>query len=107
MQYKAILNAVKLENFHRIFFFFFFFVLLLLKTLRVLISTHILCFGSVIRKEKSLSYTPQFFYIKVGLEGVFNSWTCLCGGLFLGERSRGRREQPVYEVWKDFPQETM
>ena len=36
-------------------------------------STHNLCFVSKIRKN----CIPQFLYIKLGLKGVFNTWTCL------------------------------
>ena len=38
-------------------------------------SIHNLCFGSEIRKIIIPMHT-QFFYIKVGLKGVYFSWTC-------------------------------
>ena len=34
-----------------------------------------LCFGPKIRK-KVYPCIPQFYYIKVGLKGVFIAWTC-------------------------------
>ena len=39
-------------------------------------STHNLCFGAKIRKIAIRSYKPQFFYIKAGFKGVFNTQTC-------------------------------
>ena len=41
----------------------------------ILTSTHKLCFGAKIRK-KIYPCIPQFYYIKVGLKGVFIARTC-------------------------------
>ena len=45
----------------------------------VLMSTHNGCFGSKVRK-KVYPCKPQFWYIKVGYEGVYFSWTCFPDG---------------------------
>ena len=40
-------------------------------------STHYLCFGAKIKKNRyTPAYIPQFCYINVGYEGVYISWTC-------------------------------
>ena len=45
----------------------------------ILTSTHNVCYGSKIRK---IAYPciPQFYYIKVGYNGVYISWTCFPDG---------------------------
>ena len=48
----------------------------------VLTSTHTLCFGAKIRQIGIPLLTP-FFYIKVGYEGVYISWTCFPDGVTL------------------------
>ena len=42
----------------------------------VLTSTHNLCFGAKIRKISIYPCIPQFYYIKVGYEGVYITRTC-------------------------------
>ena len=48
----------------------------------VLTCTHNLCFGAKIRKI-GIPGIPQFFYIKVGLKGVYISRTCFPDGNYL------------------------
>ena len=46
----------------------------------VLTSTHTLCVVAKIRKIGIPMQTPVFFYINMGLKGVYFSWTCFPGG---------------------------
>ena len=39
-------------------------------------GTHNLCFGSKIRKKSVYAFTPQIYYIELGVEGVYFTWTC-------------------------------
>ena len=77
---KRKLSALKIENFIRKALMFFLFLLDCGYTLErlteaVLTSTHNLCLGAKLRKIVC-PCIPQFFYIKVGYEGVYFSWTC-------------------------------
>ena len=58
------------------FFFFFFFAQKSKHNEAVLTSTHNLCFGANRRKIGKPLQT-HFFYIKVGLKGIFIARTCL------------------------------
>ena len=54
----------------------------MLKTLiaeSVLTSTHVLCFGTKIRKKMVYLCQPQFCHMKVGYKGVYFSLTCFPG----------------------------
>ena len=56
--------------------FFFFFVQNIDCVYTVLTSTHNLCFGTKIRKNRHILANPSFYCIKVGFKGVYFSWTC-------------------------------
>ena len=78
---KRKLSALKIENFIRKALIFFLFLLDCGYTLErlteaVLTSTHNLCLGAKLRKNRYAPAFPSFFYIKVGYEGVYFSWTC-------------------------------
>ena len=48
-----------------------------------LTSTHNLCFGAKKKREKVYPCKPQFYYIKVGCNGVFVTGTCFRDGKIL------------------------